>query len=728
MFAHALVGTLFHAIIVHSLSKENIGVFDVDSSSIFKAQGTDGTLFLPHGSTNSQCHMFLDIEWATETEASVYSSPVLFRVYSDNTKQVVATTIFKHLEIIDHRGHRPPSDWPVAFQNSKFYSSPILYDIDLDGTIEVIATDLDGRIKFVHVGGRHFGEYMKKYTANVPRVQIGRYWYLGPFGDGEKPAQHLPVVRQYETRHHRTHIAKNVSSFFHDADLDPILEEKDAMDGFDPSQIVSPDGEHVFVDPHVLTTPRVRFNLTGNGHDAMVVPISYYFDEEVYQERARILDDAHIVLDRSNFVVGGLAVYDLLTKRWVWTRRLDITTAVAQRQAHIYSSPAVADLDGDGALDIVVGTSLGLLYVLNGADGSLRENFPVEMGGEIQARVTLADLRKHDGGDLEMFVVDSVGHAVCWDHRGEVLWEQDVGGAGTAAATVGDVDGDGKTDIVFGTSSGHVWALNGENGEVLTGFPYKTGGRIVAPVMLTDLHGSAEYTPKADASKGLHLVIPSFDGYVYIIDGKTRCTNKIDFSEHSYAMVLVDDINGDGLLDLLFSSMNGNMYAVNTQSPYHPLKAWSSEHSTYRHGVHGVFIAEETRENTHVVGRYVQIDFEIVDHRADIRKRRYAVSIFTGSTSAPRCIVCGRVFTKPGKFTEHLDLGGVRRRLVVHVTMTNEHGQAFEDSASLLYNIHVFDNKALFLFACALLFQIYFACLFSHINKTEQGFYDGKEE
>lgn len=54
-------------------------------------------------------------------------------------------------------------------------------------------------------------------------------------------------------------------------------------------------------------------------------------------------------------------------------------------------SPSVADLDGDGKLEVVVGTSVGFLYALNGHDGSNREGFPLQMG-ELQAQVNLYNL------------------------------------------------------------------------------------------------------------------------------------------------------------------------------------------------------------------------------------------------------------------------------------------------------------------------------------------------
>lgn len=54
------------------------------------------------------------------------------------------------------------------------------------------------------------------------------------------------------------------------------------------------------------------------------------------------------------------------------------------------------------------------------------------------------------------------------------------------------------------------------------------------------------------------------------------CADTMDFGEQSYSMVLADDLDGNGRLDLLVATMNGNLYALETSALYHPMKAWTS--------------------------------------------------------------------------------------------------------------------------------------------------------
>ncbi len=55
------------------------------------------------------------------------------------------------------------------------------------------------------------------------------------------------------------------------------------------------------------------------------------------------------------------------------------------------------------------------------------------------------------------------------------------------------------------------------------------------------------------------------------------CADTLDIGETSYAQVLADDLDGNGRLDLLVSTMNGNLYCVQTGAKAHPMKAWTAQ-------------------------------------------------------------------------------------------------------------------------------------------------------
>ena len=51
----------------------------------------------------------------------------------------------------------------------------------------------------------------------------------------------------------------------------------------------------------------------------------------------------------------------------------------------------------------------------------------------------------------------------------------------------------------------------------------------------------------------------------------------VDIGETAYAMVLADDLDGNGMLDLLLATMNGNIYAFQTAMPATPQSIWPSQ-------------------------------------------------------------------------------------------------------------------------------------------------------
>lgn len=136
-------------------------------------------------------------------------------------------------------------------------------------------------------------------------------------------------------------------------------------------------------------------------------------------------------------------------------------------------------------------------------------------------------------------------------------------------AVAGDVDGDGLLEIVFGTLDGRVHAVRGTDGSPIPNFPFQTGFRVQAQPTIAPLD---PHNPNVQ-----HILVMSFDGFLYAISGKSGCAHAVDIGENSYSAVLVDDLCGDGNLELLVSTMNGNVYMLQTQAPYHPLKTWTAQ-------------------------------------------------------------------------------------------------------------------------------------------------------
>lgn len=147
-------------------------------------------------------------------------------------------------------------------------------------------------------------------------------------------------------------------------------------------------------------------------------------------------------------------------------------------------------------LEILIGTSMGLLYLLDGETGFVRRYFPLQFH-EIQSQISVANVR--GGSELEVLVGDMAGNVAVVSGEGEILWHRRLSGSLPYPITVGDVDGDGIVDLVVIAVTdkpfqhgyeNHVWVLRGDTGEVIPGYPkaLPRGSQASAPVMLVDLH------------------------------------------------------------------------------------------------------------------------------------------------------------------------------------------------------------------------------------------------
>lgn len=193
----------------------------------------------------------------------------------------------------------------------------------------------------------------------------------------------------------------------------------------------------VFTDAHVLGSP-VLFDIDKDGKAEVIVAISYYFDKSQYSNKEG-LD-----FDPDMYIAGGLGCWDLEDQTWVWLVHLDLTTDKTKFKALIHSTPTVADLDGDGRYEVIVGTSLGLLYVVDADTGFVKRFFPMQFH-EIQAQIAVADIV--GGHNLEIIVADMGGNLVIVTLDGDVLWDKQLSGTLPHTPTIGDVDGDGQVRL-----------------------------------------------------------------------------------------------------------------------------------------------------------------------------------------------------------------------------------------------------------------------------------------
>jgi uncharacterized repeat protein (TIGR01451 family) len=249
-----------------------------------------------------------------------------------------------------------------------------------------------------------------------------------------------------------------------------------------------------------------------------------------------------------------------------------------------YSSPAVADLDDDGTME-VIGAAY-TLFVLNGEDGS--EQWSVDpAGGRAWPGVVVTDV---DGdGDLEIVTAHGGGYVHVFDHAGDTVWSKQPTTNEMRGLATYDLDGDRSMEIIVTGavySKINTWVYE-HDGTLRAGWPqldddsgYAYGvfndnaaigdldsdgvGEIVVP---SDVHYICAYEPDGDQIPAHSMYGGKDWGKVGVwesLDTELRgwgtCSGEREEryrTNFAHGAGVIADVNGDGTVEVV---VTGNVY------------------------------------------------------------------------------------------------------------------------------------------------------------------------
>ncbi len=238
-----------------------------------------------------------------------------------------------------------------------------------------------------------------------------------------------------------------------------------------------------------------------------------------------------------------------------------------------WSSPALGDVDGDGLPEVVVGTdsppwncpanwgtidyARSTVWAING-DSSNVPGWPVATQQTIQSSPAMGDI---DGdGSLEIVVGSGEGIAgtggyvvYAWHGNGVPLsgWPRPVAANVRSSPALGDLDRDGIPDVVIGCGTeksesvcNQLYAWRG-NGTPISGFPATLSAASLpnSPVL-------ADYDGDGDVEV---LVVPrdSHRVLAFRSNGLAETDSSMQADSTLVSSPLVDDVDGDGSLEVV---------------------------------------------------------------------------------------------------------------------------------------------------------------------------------
>jgi hypothetical protein len=169
-----------------------------------------------------------------------------------------------------------------------------------------------------------------------------------------------------------------------------------------------------------------------------------------------------------------------------------------------YASPAVADLEGDGSIEVIGGAYS--LFILDGPTGGLEQRVDTP-GSRIWPGVVVADL--DDNNDLEIAIAQGGGWISVFDHLGQLApgWPQRPGSNELRSLSVGDLDQNGDLELVAGQAKldpVNVWVFE-HNGSLRAGWPQRTNTEGSAAGLYNDNIGLGDL----DGDGDLEVIVPS---------------------------------------------------------------------------------------------------------------------------------------------------------------------------------------------------------------------------
>lgn len=336
------------------------------------------------------------IWWEHNAHSAIHASAASGNLDGEGEAEIVSATTDGLVFAVDPLG-RILWQYPMEGSISE-RRSPVVADLDADGKAEVIATDDAGWIVALSGGGERLWRFtIDPYRASLPAV-------------GDLDGDALPEI----------------------------------VYGTENGRIVALDGRGRMTWIRRLPgDTAAKFGRAG--------PVLADINGDNYPDV--ITNDTFNTTDARVYVLDGI------TGEPVWS---------APTRMWGYANIAVADLDGYGANDIFYGDRSNTIYCFN-VDGSERWRTTRD-GGAIYHAPVIADL---DGdGALEIVYSIRYGGWGILSDEGGVLYE-DTSVEANASALAGDLDGDGQIELVVPmTSQGELIAYR---------FGEAQGGRVAWP-------------------------------------------------------------------------------------------------------------------------------------------------------------------------------------------------------------------------------------------------------
>ena len=340
-------------------------------------------------------------------------------------------------------------------------------------------------------------------------------------------------------------------------------------DGSEQLEII----EITFNDLHFYVEDNISFPLYINVLESELIGIWFNPDEAVNFEAIAEVFHNDITQGSIEVSLSGAGIeqdYPIGESLWNYT----INTGYDNSPKAIFP---ITDVSGDGVDDVIVCSEDDFVRCFNGNSSGQADMLWENEAGSVYAQNDLATVEDINNDSYRDVIV-----GLAWGVRavkalsgktGEIIWIYDThvfgdGGWVYQVWTGYDYNGDGITDVLASTGNDgnnagpkRVFCLDGTNGNVI--WDTYTDGPNFSVIGVEDFTGDAIPDVIAGASNNYET-----EGKVYGINGDNGTITFTHTTTGSavWALEQTDDINGDGIKDIIAGDSGGHYFLLNPAS------------------------------------------------------------------------------------------------------------------------------------------------------------------
>ncbi|MCP4580146.1 MAG: VCBS repeat-containing protein, partial [candidate division Zixibacteria bacterium] len=233
---------------------------------------------------------------------------------------------------------------------------------------------------------------------------------------------------------------------------------------------------------------------------------------------------------------------------------LDVTDWTYSIGASMLSSPRIADIDGDGVLDIICTTYglppnpywSGIITILD-IDSEPLPGWPITTGGPIPASAAIGDV--DNDGDMEIVVGDWSSMYV-FNHDGTNYPGWPIGTGISESPALADLDGDNDLEIIYPSNS--ILYVRHHDGSYFEGFPV-SAPEDIGSAAIGDIDNDGELEIVAGTLAGPVGPDP-YEVYVWNTDGTVLEGFPVATSGTVKSTPALGDVDNDGMLEIVVAA------------------------------------------------------------------------------------------------------------------------------------------------------------------------------